>query len=64
MEITLTIDTLLMTILGKSIRFSGKQKRIQNEKEQRLITEIELLESDPTLSNINKLIQDIKIELH
>ena len=68
-EITLTIDdtlfldTLLMKIRGKSIRFSGKQKRIQNEKEQKLIREIEQLESNPTLSNLNTLIQDKKIEL-
>ena len=68
-ELTLTIedslflDTLLMKIRGNSIRFSGKEKKQQNNKEQELIKEIEKLESDPVLSNLSDLLEDKKSEL-
>ena len=52
-----------MKIRGRSIRFSAKEKRAQNKNEQKLIKEIEELESSPTLSNLNSLIDDKKSEL-
>ena len=60
---SLLLDTLLMKIRGKSIRFSGKEKRKQNCKEEELIKDIEKLESDPTLCNLTTLIEDKKSEL-
>ena len=60
---TLFLDTLLMKIRGKTIHFGSKKKRHQNEREKILIGEIELLKSDPTLSHLNTLIEDKKVEL-
>ena len=68
-ELNLTIDdtpfldTLLMKIRGKTIHFGAKEKRKQKERQQILIEEIELIESDPNLSNLDTLIEDKKIEL-
>ena len=55
---SLFLDTLLMNIRGKStgIRFSGKEKRKQNNKQQELIKDIEKLESNQTLCNLTSLI--------
>ena len=52
-----------MKIRGKTIHFGSIEKKQQNIKEQNLIKEIEVLESDPSLSNLNILIEDKKIEL-
>ena len=60
---SLLLDTILMKIRGKSIRFSGKEKRKQNNKELELISDIEKLESDQTLRNLTNLIEDKKSEL-
>ena len=68
-EISLTIndalflDTLLMNIRGKTIRFSAKEKRNQNDKENKLIKEIEYLENNLTLNILTVLIEDKKTEL-
>ena len=63
LNFSLLLDTLLMKIRGKSITFSGKEKRKQNRKEQELINDIQNLESDPRLSNLTTLIEDKKTEL-
>ena len=47
-----------MKIRGKTIRFCGKEKKIQNAKEQELIQDIKNLESDQTLSNLVAPIED------
>ena len=60
---TLFLDTLLMKIRGKTIHFGSIKKRTQNNREKKLIEEIELLESDPTLNHLNMLIEDKKVEL-
>ena len=60
----LFLDTILLKIKGKTIRFCGKEKKKQNDKEQELINEIEKLESDQTLCNLHTLIEDKKAELH
>ena len=52
-----------MKIRGRSITFSAKEKRTQNNTEQKLIKDIEELESSPNLSNLNILIDDKKNEL-
>ena len=52
-----------MKIRGKTIRFGAKQKRIQNDKEKKLIEDIEHLESNQSLSTLSTLIEDKKIEL-
>ena len=52
----LFLDTILIKIRGKIIRFCGKEKRKQNEKEQKLIKDIE--KSDQTLCNLLTLIED------
>ena len=59
----LFLDTLLMNIRGKTIRFSAKEKKNQNIREENLIQEIEHLENNPTLSNLSQLIDDKKLEL-
>ena len=48
--VSLFLDILLMTIHGKTIRFSSKLKKHQNTKETELIREIGTLEKDPNLS--------------
>ena len=52
-----------MKIRGKTIHFGSQKKPTQNVQEKKIIEEIELLESDPTLSHLNTLIEDKKIEL-
>ena len=47
-----------MNIRGKTIRFSAKEKKGPNIKEEHLIQEIEYLETNPTLRNLNQLIED------
>ena len=60
---SLFLDTLLMTIRGKTIRFSSKLKKQQNTKETDLVHEIENLEKDPNLSQLTDLLNDKKEEL-
>lgn len=59
---TLLLDTILIKIRGKTIRFCGKEKKKQNVKEQELIRDIENLVSDKTLCNLSTLLEDKKTE--
>ena len=47
----LFLDMLLLNIRGKSIKFASKLKRDDNKKEKDLITDIQTLENNPSLSH-------------
>ena len=59
----LFLDMLLLNIRGKSIKFASQLKRDDNEKEKVLISDIQTLENNPSLSQLTELIQDKKQEL-
>ena len=55
----LFLETLLLRIRGETIKFSSKLRKIQNNKEQSLIKEIEAL-TDQNLTNDQYIILEEK----
>ena len=51
----LFLETLLMELRGKSISFSSYKKKIEEQKEKELISNIETLESNMSTANLDEL---------
>ena len=58
----LFLDTLLMELRGKSISFSSYKKKIEEQKEKKIISNIETLESNMSSANLDEL-ETLKEEL-
>ena len=58
----LFLETLLMELRGKSISFSSYKKKIEQQKEKELISNIETLESNISTANLDEL-ETLKEEL-
>ena len=58
----LFLETLLMELRGKSISFSSYKKKIEEQKEKKIISNIETLESNMSSANLDEL-ETLKEEL-
>ena len=60
----LFLEMLLLRIRQETIHFASQRKKAINNQEQKLILEIQTLETNPSLSQLTDLIQDKKQELN